>query len=762
MRAPVHRLVLSGCSPTPLASYLKALGVLRIVGEQADPEARGAWEDERFVLLSALDHDALIDFFLWRWAPSPFVSPWNKGSGLARVDPKGVDPLAASTAPRFQAVRDGIQQARRLVEAFSRAVEEEKRIKDEANRIKDKATREALREDPTYKQRLAEAARRCKRLKDQMQTECQREWRGPALRWLRAAVVIQADGSAVFPSLLGTGGNDGKLDFTNNAMQRLGDLFDLASVDGAPQPGAEPALEAALFGSIRRAMARGAIGQFSPADAGGPNASAGALADSLLNPWDLPLLLEGALLFSAGASRRLGAAASERTVAPFSARAGSTGYASAAQVDESARGEQWMPLWTRPWTAGELSSLLIEGRCQLGDAPGESALDVARAISRLGVARGIQSFERFAYMERNGKTNYAVPIGRWPVTATPTASLLDDLDQGGWWGQVQRAARDKNAPKSLGRWERDLADATLEALRHPAEPLQWQEVLIALARLEAQLVESGAFTAQRRLRPIPRLSAGWVRAADDGHPELRLALALAAAADEPGFGRRRDPVRSHWLPLDAHGRFQATDKALARDVRVVMDGRDAELDLIRLVQRRILEAERSARRRLPIAALPHLCARAEDLMALIQGRVDLERTLWLARALAAVDMGSVSGWPESRSARIDHLDPAWAALRLCHLSGEPRLDEDLAIPVDPAVTRLLASGQASRAFALVLQRLGSAGIHPPLRAVVLDPLLARRFAASLAFPISPTLARQIARRLYPDRAPSAQELRDAR
>lgn len=761
MSMPIHRLVLAGCSPTPLASYLKALGVLRIVGEQADPEARGAWVDERFVLFSRLDREALIEFFLQRWAPSPFVSPWNKGSGLARKDPKGVDPLATSTAPRFHAVREGIQQARRLVEPFSRAVEDERQIKNEAKRIKDKTAREALREDPEYKRRLAEAARRCKSLKDQMQTECQREWRGPALRWLRAAVVIQADGRATFPALLGTGGNDGKLDFTNNAMQRLGDLFDLASVDGAPMPGAEQALDAALFGSTQRALNPGAIGQFSPADAGGPNASSGALADSLLNPWDLPLLLEGTLLFSAGASRRLGAAASERTVAPFSARAGSTGYASAAQVDESDRGEQWMPLWTRPWTAAELAALLIEGRCQVGDAPGESALDVARAISRLGVARGVQSFERFAYMERNGKANYAVPIGRWPVTASPTASLLDDLDRGGWWRQIQRAARDTNAPKSLSRCERDLADATLEALREPAEPLRWQEVLIALARLEAQLVESGAFTAKRRLRPIPHLSAGWVPAADDGHPELRLALALAAASDEPGTGRRQDPVRAHWLPLDAHGRFVATDKALARDVRIVMNGRDAELDLILLVQRRILEAESSARRRLPIAAPPPLCARIGDLMALIQGRVDLERTLWLARALAAVHKGAGLGWSESTSTPAAHIDPAWAALRLCHLSGEPRLDRDLAIPVDPAIVRLLATGQSGRAYSLVLQRLSSVGIHPPLRAVMLDPVLARRFAASLAFPISPPLARQLARRLFPDRAPAAQEHTDA-
>jgi hypothetical protein len=36
-------LILHGCTPEPLMSYLKALGILRLVAEQADPEARGAW-----------------------------------------------------------------------------------------------------------------------------------------------------------------------------------------------------------------------------------------------------------------------------------------------------------------------------------------------------------------------------------------------------------------------------------------------------------------------------------------------------------------------------------------------------------------------------------------------------------------------------------------------------------------------------------------------------------------------------------------------
>lgn len=36
----IHIHKLDGCAPTPLAHYLKALGILRLVAEQADPNAR--------------------------------------------------------------------------------------------------------------------------------------------------------------------------------------------------------------------------------------------------------------------------------------------------------------------------------------------------------------------------------------------------------------------------------------------------------------------------------------------------------------------------------------------------------------------------------------------------------------------------------------------------------------------------------------------------------------------------------------------------
>lgn len=50
-------LPLPGCVPVPLAHYLKALGILRLVAEDrqhGDPATTGCWDRDAFVLHSGL------------------------------------------------------------------------------------------------------------------------------------------------------------------------------------------------------------------------------------------------------------------------------------------------------------------------------------------------------------------------------------------------------------------------------------------------------------------------------------------------------------------------------------------------------------------------------------------------------------------------------------------------------------------------------------------------------------------------------------
>jgi len=83
------RISLAGCTPEPMAAYLKSLAVLRLVTDQADPGAKGCWSHEAFCLDSCLDEATLVRFFMDRYRPTPIVAPWNGGSGFYDGDQCG-------------------------------------------------------------------------------------------------------------------------------------------------------------------------------------------------------------------------------------------------------------------------------------------------------------------------------------------------------------------------------------------------------------------------------------------------------------------------------------------------------------------------------------------------------------------------------------------------------------------------------------------------------------------------------------------------
>jgi CRISPR-associated protein Csx17 len=107
---------LTGCGPIPLAHYLKALGILRLVAEQKDHDATGYWQHDVFVLNSSLDTDGLLNFFLHEYSPTPILAPWNGGSGFYPKDNRtALESIAGSTSPRFEVYRRTIAEARSVL-----------------------------------------------------------------------------------------------------------------------------------------------------------------------------------------------------------------------------------------------------------------------------------------------------------------------------------------------------------------------------------------------------------------------------------------------------------------------------------------------------------------------------------------------------------------------------------------------------------------------------------------------------------------------
>jgi len=703
---------LDGCAPAPLAHYLKALGILRLVAEQVDPQARGWWEGDRFRLATTLSREELEAFFLKKYEPTAMASPWNRGSGFFGDNVPFLASIEKSNAPRFRMLRTGISESRVLLDKLAEADKNVREIKDQAkDKRLTKADKQALKADLIPNIRLV--------------------WRGSHREWMDAAMVLGDNGKPQFPALLGTGGNDGRLDFTNNYFQRINDIFDLSDAEGKPLPISNNWLYGSLWGFATIGCQTGsAVGQYLPGAAGGANGTNSPTGDSLLNPIDYLLMLEGAILFTAHVTRRMGATESNRAAAPFAVGAQGSGYASSAAADESARGEQWMPLWSQPMQLAELKHLLGEGRAQLGAKAVKEPLDLARAIEQLGATRGIVAFQRYGYIERNGQANLAVPLGRFrvPEKIIPQLACLDDLDA--WLLRLRRAVRDKNASSRLRLVERQLSNALFAVVQHPNESGRWQSILLALSEVEAVILTSK----EAKCGFIPRLRPDWVTAADDGSPELRLAVVFALQWDEKPFGA----IRRHWIP----GKNGET--------ATVMKGRNGIDDAIALVKRRLIEASQNGQRRLTLKPQIVASAHLTDLALLLADKVDIDRTIALARALTALD---VRRWktnprPPQKAQGKDYPDDAWLAIRLAMLPWP--LPDGRNIGVDPAILRRLESGDAATAVDLALRRLRAAGIAATVRCAVVAKETARLWAAALAFPITPNLTEKFVHRLDPN------------
>lgn len=236
----MNDLALGGCRPEPLGSYLKALAVLRLVAEQADPGTRGRWSGAgAFVLSTTLDRERLVAFFVDAYRPTPLVAPWNSGSGFRAG---GKSPVAEATvrlieesgSPRLQPYRQAIAAGREVV-----------------RRAEEAGWREPTGKEFWSKEGKAHVLRLCRALLPD-----------DALAWLDACVVL-TDDENWSPLLGGSGGLLGRLELSVNYAQRLADVLGLGR--RAPRRD-EPRqwIEAALFADQAVSHLRGPVGQFDP------------------------------------------------------------------------------------------------------------------------------------------------------------------------------------------------------------------------------------------------------------------------------------------------------------------------------------------------------------------------------------------------------------------------------------------------------------------------------------------------------------------
>ena len=704
---------LRGCTAEPLMAYLKSLGILRLLGEQVDPSICGYWQNGAFNITGLPGRGEIIEFFLNRYRPTPVITPWNNASGYYSKGPTElIDSILDSTGARFEAYREAVSEARRILEELE------------------------VSGNPTAEEKQAIIGGIRSSLSDTV------------VEWIDALGVL-ADDRLSFAPLLGTGGNDGRLEFAVNYMQHLFRILPLNDVEGeSPLASQSRAwLILSLFDEGSPALVPSSTGQFNPGGVKAPNASQGFIGEGMVNPWDYVLMIEGSLMLAGSVACSSGLNARQKAAFPFTVRPSPAGWHTISEADtEDARYELWMPLWEKPAGKNEVSHLLREGRAQVGKRPAATGTDFARAAAALGVDRGLSSFTRYAFYKRSGKAYLASPLGRVSVRYRSNIDLLEEADH--WLQRVRRFTREDNAPGSLKRAFRSAENAIFAFCgKGGAENLQ--VILAAFSSIERVIARSKGL--QKSIDPLQALSMRWLSAANDGSPEYYLARAAASiyGLQADGENRKLPSIRSFLEPVEqeSSGRYRWAPESTS----CVWTGDDLVRNLQALLTRRCMDAARVGfADYAPVGG--HYSAKLEDIALFHRGDLDENKLTTLLQAFSLLRWPNYEPEANGRGP-VEKAPPEISRLYcICktffHHGPLPVTDEKLEQtsvirPYQQLLVRL-KKGDGEAAVRLAVEKLKAGGFLPlgssggrnrRIPAIGSGGAEARRIGASLLFPV---------------------------
>ena len=781
---------LHGCSPTPLASYLKALGVLRLISspvnhvssKAADPYARGWWENECFHLRTVLSLDNLLHFFLHKYAPSPIIAPWNGRAGFLEGDAGETSSrggavlmrkIEKSECPRLELMRRTVRSLRsnEHLGKYNRLRARVKQLKKESRIL----SGEDKKNNNVEKSRIEKEASTIKSL---LLPDLRSKTTSQHVCYIDTCYVLSGD--ELPAPLLGSGGNDGSRDFGVNFVENLDQLVDFCN--GHPRIDAGTDLESALLNVVWRTKEHGSMGQFSPGQ-GGVNATTGYEGYNPLNAWDVILAIEGTLVFAGALTRRWGAKTGSRAAFPFTFEHTGAGAGSLSSEDPNRpRGEIWIPIWPKPATFSEVTAIFSEGRLTLGERAAQTGLDAARAVARIGAARGIESFERYSIIQPDSKMPHqATPLGRFNMPGRPRKDLIADLDAGEWLSCARRlVGNNKMAPARARQAMRRLEDALFQMTDVNRELEGSQGALMSLGSLVAWLASNP--TARKALKPPPVISTAWTRKADDESAEFRVAAALAAIGlPIPGQSHSTDtlPMAAHFAPLNEGTFFHRgninTRRGWAEDASPTFVWNAGPLvpNLIAVLERRLVEASIRALDDKPLFSATD--AHMTDVAAFLSADFDDARCAALLAGLVWVRPTRLNP-PRQRPAPV--LPLAYAALKPvftpdASLRAVSALRESAQMPIPPGIVTHLRAGGNSRdgyvidlAVRLAMGRARASGLPTLFSAMRRGSsksttqasrfgagVLTDRLAAALLIPIGHRTLSTLIERAYPGALP---------
>ena len=632
-----NEVTMEGCGPDPLMMNLKALGILRVVAEQADPCARAFWRHDRFVLLTELDRDGLIDFFSGRsekkYRPVPAISPWNGGGGFMDLDESSIDKIERSPDARVAPYARTIREARRVL---ADAVPDYASVGSEyAPEYRDLCMRKGScttkAERAGVERAIKDVKDKAKRVKDGVsnaKADIVRQLRNrlvdeDAVRWLDATILATSD-KPQFGTILGTGANDGNFDMADNFAQCV--CARVLEDRGSRNAGL---LAGSLFGDAVE-LSDMANAFYSPGmymDGTG-SSEPGFKKRSLTNPWDYLLAIEGTLLFAGSMSRRSN---SRRAAFPFNADPTKSGYGTAA--DENSRGEIWIPLWDAPASYAEIRHVFGEGRSQIGTRNCATGSDFARGVASLGAERGLSGFQRFGIVERKGLAYMSSSLGRivpsYDASKIQEVNLFTDIDE--WLSRIKGGRG--TVPNHIESLLRGI-DGSIIRFCAGREVARLQDVLVGVARLENAVSRSSL---AKNIRPLWGLSPEWASRCYDGSPEYRIAVAVASISGKNG----QYPIRHNLEAVARDGPKTVWRKDSPRAVGGVGD---TVRRMGEVLERRCIDAQIAKSK--PLLG-SKINAPVADVLAFLEGTasIDYEKIGGLLQGLAMIDYAAVGRRP---------------------------------------------------------------------------------------------------------------------
>ena len=764
--------LMKGCEITPLSSYLKALGIFKVVAEQKDKLAKGKWKDGTFILETKLNDEDLIKFFSEEYCPSPIMSPWNGGSGFYPNDEETKDKLKKilnsndSRFSEYKSAYNGIVQV--LQSNFSSIFNEtftleririylkEHKPKDisKLNKIEEKIGKNGYNVGSITSQTIESlSAKYPSELKEEIKSLL--KWRNGLLQnlrpkyksdivtklrdnlgdkyieWIDSTILVNSEGETVFPKLLGSGGNEGRLDYSSLFISSIINVL-IENKDNNVR-----LLKNSLFGHITDKLTTSPIGKFDPGKAGGSNqGNEIETKDFKVNPWDIVLLVEGVLMWSNSIGRRNSISASKIT-SPFTVMYSPYGYGSANSKDTENSVELWTPIWSNYAFIDEIKVLFREGRAAIKGRIVKKGLDFVEAINSLGVDRGIEAFVRYCFLIRRGESYISLPSGYYRVKYNRYVSLIGDLDRiFSIFEQNLSLIKGKgdSLPKYYESLRRDIYEGTYDLLNEGSGKYAIK-LLRTLGKVEMAISKiRGKYSngKGKEIRPLYGLNPKWIEKTYDDSSEFRIALSLSLIESSGKI----DPIRTNLEGTTNSDPSKFGDGS----VKVSWTGLDLPEKMINTLLKRFYDLESEKEIKFPLKSMMGLSL--GDVMKFINGNVDDKKIEELVYGFSLINHNSKS-LNDALISKVDNgdltssqsylIDRTWGLVRL-YLSPELFLkDEKKAIKVNKNIVVLLLSGKAKEAYRMASVQLMK--LNMIAHQVDIRQQLAKRYIAALLIPL---------------------------